>query len=244
MNKEKKIEKDLSEGSKSYHEEADVYEEFSIAEDKPGKVLAFLKEKVKGKKVLDLGCGTGQFTIALAPITSEYVGLDISQDQLDVAAKKLNENGIGNVKLICSSGEKIELDSDYFDVVISTWVVGTIQGDDRKKKTISEIERVLKKNGVAYLVENNVGGEFEFIRNRYPDIKRTKEYNDFLVGEGFEVCENIDTKFEFETNADACRVIGSIWGAESESKVKSSIIEHKIIIFSKKKVIKLIKRIK
>ena len=51
----------LSEKSKNYYEENDIYEIFSIAEDYPNKIYEYLLPKIKGKIVLDLGCGTGKF---------------------------------------------------------------------------------------------------------------------------------------------------------------------------------------
>ena len=53
-------------------------------------------------------------------------------------------------------------------------MLGTILEVDRRNKVLEEMKRVLKHDGNIYLVENDIGGEFEEIRNRYPDIKRTK----------------------------------------------------------------------
>lgn len=51
----------LSEKSKNYYEENDIYEIFSIAEDYPNKIYECLVPQIKNKIVLDLGCGTGKF---------------------------------------------------------------------------------------------------------------------------------------------------------------------------------------
>ena len=66
-------------------------------------------------------------------------------------------------------------------------------------KVLEEMKRVLKKDGDIYLVENDIGGEFEKIRNRYPDTKRTKEYNDWIENNGF-ICKNrFETYFKFKS---------------------------------------------
>ena len=57
---------------------------------------------------------------------------------------------------------------------------------------------MLTKNGSIYLVENDIGGEFEEIRNRYPDISRTKKYNDWIESNNFKV-----EKF-IENNRNRC----------------------------------------
>lgn len=216
----------LAEGSKSYHEEADIYERFSEVEDTPGHVLNFLRTIVKGKDVLDLGCGTGKYLVPLSLLAKSYCGLDISADQLRIARMKARD-----VDLICSSAEEIGLGDNAVDVTISTWVFGTILDDKRRMKALEEAERVTRKS--IYLVENDIGGEFEYVRGRYPDIRQTKRYNDWLMAHGFRPIERIDSLFEFKHKGEAKRVIEAIWGKGSASKIKGRKIAHKIIIYRK-----------
>ncbi|MBT7902890.1 class I SAM-dependent methyltransferase [Candidatus Woesearchaeota archaeon] len=225
----------LGEGSKSYHEEADIYERFSQVEDSPKKILNFLKPLIEGKKVLDLGCGTGKFMIDLAHVSKEYVGLDISKDQLNIAKNKLIKNNINNVKLIQSSAENIPLESNQFDVIISTWVLGTIQDESRREKAVSEALRLLKTGGSTYLVENNSGGDFEVIRNRFPNKERTEKYNSWLLNHKFIVEIEFNTYFEFNNLIEAQKIFEHIWGKTAMSKIKSNRIKQKIIIFKQEK---------
>jgi hypothetical protein len=78
-----------------------------------------------------------------------------------------------------------------------------------------------------------MGGEFEEIRGRYPDTARTKEYNDWLLEQGFSIATQFETYFEFDSEDEARKVIGSIWGEEVGDKVKNKNIEHKIVIYKK-----------
>ncbi len=227
-------ENNLAEGSRSYHDNAQIYERFSQAEDAPNKILDFLRSRVTGKDVLDVGCGTGKYLAKLAPITHSYSGLDISSDQLAIAQQKARN--LDNVRLICSSAETIDVPSESIDVVISTWVIGTIQGVERRARAISEATRVLRKEGSIYLVENDIGGEFEFIRDRFPDISRTREYNDWLEKDlAFILLSRFTTHFGFESLDEARKVIGAIWGSQAAQRVQRKDIEHKIVIYEKKK---------
>jgi ubiquinone/menaquinone biosynthesis C-methylase UbiE len=201
--------KNLSEGSRSYHDEAEIYESFSKAEDAPEKIGRFLKSVVKGKDVLDLGCGTGKYAASLSRYSRGYFGLDISREQLRIAKKKVG--GCRNLRWICSSAENIPLSSSSVDVVISTWVIGTIKGTIRKKKAISEALRVLRSGGKIFLVENDLGVEFEMIRGRFPNISRTKRYNDWLEEKmGFKVMKRFSTHFDFSSKDEARRIVCSI----------------------------------
>ena len=54
--------------------------------------MHFLKEHIEsGKKVLDAGCGAGRFSIELAKLGCMVTLLDISDQQLKIAKKKLQE---------------------------------------------------------------------------------------------------------------------------------------------------------
>jgi ubiquinone/menaquinone biosynthesis C-methylase UbiE len=226
--------KNLREGSRSYYSEAQVYDAFSRAEDYPKKILRFLKPKIRDKNVLDLGCGNGKYAFLLSQFSKKYIGIDISKEQI-INAKKKNKNH-KNTKFICSSAEKIKVSSKSIDIVISTWVLGTINGWSRKDKSLREAERVLKNNGVIFLIEKDVGGEFERIRGRFPNTNRTKQYNTWLVEKGFEIEKKIKTYFKFKSLEEARKIISSIWGEKMGRLVKSNKIEHKVIIFRKFKI--------
>lgn len=219
----------LSEKSKNYYEENDIYEIFSIAEDYPNKIYNFLLPKIQGKTVLDLGCGTGKFMQKFYDKAHKYYGLDLSEKQLNIAKEKVKDSN--NVEFMCCSAENIPLPDNSVDVIISTWVLGTILELDRRNKVLEEMKRVLKKDGNIYLVENDIGGEFEEIRNRYPNIKKTKEYNDWIENHYFICDSKFETYFKFDTGNQAKRVFTNIWGTKVGSKVNSSIIKQNVIIY-------------
>lgn len=218
----------LSEKSKNYYEENDIYEIFSIAEDYPNKIYEIFLPKVKDKIVLDLGCGTGKFMQKFYKETTKYYGLDLSNEQLNIAKGKVKSN---NVNFICCSAENIPLPNNSIDVIISTWVLGTILETDRRNKVFEEMKRVLKKDGSIYLVENDIGGEFEEIRNRYPDTSRTKRYNDWIESKGFICDSRFETYFKFNDKEQAKNVFTNIWGKEIGSKINTDIIKQNIIIY-------------
>lgn len=226
----------LAEGSKSYHEEACVYERFSQVEDTPEIILKFLQSVVKDKTVLDMGCGTGKYAHLLSPSTKKYYGIDVSIDQLKIAKAKTIQ--MPNVEFLCSSAEIIDLPSESIDTIISTWVLGTINSYKRKTKVVNEALRVLKPEGKLYLVENDIGGDFETIRGRYPNISMTKEYNDWLEKEMmFKLLSRFTTYFDFLSVEEAKHVIGSIWGQNASDKVDGKRINHNIIIYHKTKTL-------
>lgn len=101
---------------------------------------------VKGKKLLDICCGSGHSLKYHAEKgAGELWGVDFSQKQLDNAAKLLRENGV-SAKLICSKMEdEIDVPNEYFDYVYSIYGIGwttDLQG------TFNKIASYLKKDGI------------------------------------------------------------------------------------------------
>ncbi len=70
-----------------------------------------------GTTFLEVGCGTGKATKALAEKGCDIIGLDISQDLIDIA--KQNTSHLYNVAYIKSSFEDTLLSENSFDVITS-----------------------------------------------------------------------------------------------------------------------------
>ncbi len=219
--------KGLNSSSSAYYDEQKVYEQFSKAEDMPKKIEAFLKKHVCGKRILDAGCGSGKFLPLLEILSREYVGIDLSKDQIKEARKKKGkENSIVKVGDL----EHLPFEAETFDVIISPWVIGTIIDLEKREKVVQNLKRLLKKKGKIYLIENASTGEFEEIRNHHLDGK-TKEYNDWLLKHKFQVVERINTYFEFHDLEEAKNVFEKIYGKEVSQKIQSKKIEHNVLIY-------------
>lgn len=219
--------KGLFDLSKSYYEENKYYEIFSNAEDKPNHILNFLLKKVKNKNVLDIGCGTGKYSVEIIKHAKSLIGIDKSKNQLEIAKSKTTNKSC----FVCADAANLPFKNNTFDVIVSCWCVGTILDKKTQQKVINEAKRVLNKDGEIYFVENDIGEEFEQIRDRYPNIEKTKAYNDFLLLNGFTEIKKINTYFEFETIEDARQTFDRIWGSKTSEKITSKIIKHKVVIF-------------
>ncbi len=109
-----------------------------------------LMKKEGLEKVLDLGCGTGRHIIMLAKAGFDVYGTDISEEGLKQTKAWLKKEGLtANLKK-ASCYEKFPFNDDFFDAVISIQVIHH-NYIDKVRYSISEIERVLKPNGVAFV---------------------------------------------------------------------------------------------
>jgi ubiquinone/menaquinone biosynthesis C-methylase UbiE len=103
-------------------------------------------------KVLDIGCGTGRYTIPIASITGAHVfGIEPSEEMLDAAVKKNTHRDICWGRGV---GESLAFRGESFDCVLMTFVLHHIED---KKKAISEMFRVLRPGGRCIIITTSHG---------------------------------------------------------------------------------------
>lgn len=103
---------------------------------------------VKGKNILDIGCGYGWMELALHKGgVRGVVGIEYRENDLATATKNINEL---NIEFKVGSAIDVPFKDGKFDTVISWEVIEHIP-KGTEKKMFSEIKRVLKKDGVCYL---------------------------------------------------------------------------------------------
>jgi ubiquinone/menaquinone biosynthesis C-methylase UbiE len=92
----------------------------------------------KGYKYIDVGCGTGNYTIALSNYGGIFIGVDPSKKMLDIAAQSNS-----SIKWTIGSAEIIPFEDEYFEGGVATL---TIHHWENIEKSFQEISRVLKVN--------------------------------------------------------------------------------------------------
>jgi demethylmenaquinone methyltransferase/2-methoxy-6-polyprenyl-1,4-benzoquinol methylase len=93
----------------------------------------------QGARMLDLGCGTGDFILAALPAFQGHgtvVGVDLAPNMLDVARAKVEPR--------CGNATETGLPDAWADVVTMGWVVRNL-GD--RRASYAEVLRVLKPGG-------------------------------------------------------------------------------------------------
>ena len=110
--------------------------------------------------LLDLCCGFGRHTFEIAKrINCRIVGLDLSDDYLDLARKKYSSPFIQYVK---GDMRDIKLNLQ-FDAVMNLFTsFGFFPSDEENEKVIKEVNKVLKEKGLFLLDYEN---KFHFVFN-------------------------------------------------------------------------------
>lgn len=97
---------------------------------------------VEGKRALDYGCGTGYSTKILADLNFITVGVDISERMLSEARE--NYKSLSFKKIDHGS---LPFDDNFFDLVLSTFVLFDIPSFSLLELYLKEAQRVLKPQG-------------------------------------------------------------------------------------------------
>jgi arsenite methyltransferase len=100
-----------------------------------------------GERVLDLGSGSGTDVFCAAVLvgaTGKVVGLDITDEQLDKAARLRDRDAFAQVELVAAHIEELPFDDASFDAVLSN---GVINLSPVKGRVFEEAARVLRPGG-------------------------------------------------------------------------------------------------
>ena len=140
------------------------------------KIKDFLGLDGMVERALDIGCGTGQSTVALLEVAREIIGVDGSAEMLAVAPTH------PRILYLCAPAEEIPLESGSFDLVT---VACAFHWFDRDR-CLAEIRRLLSQSGWLIIYENRFFGKMrenpEFERwigekyiSRYPTPPRNTQ---------------------------------------------------------------------
>ena len=109
--------------------------------------LREILEPAPGERVLEIGPGTGYYTLDLA----EWVGhegaievFDLQQEMLDHTIRSAREKGLWNVNPTRGDAQVLPYEDDSFDAAILITVLGEIPDQDA---ALREIARVLRPGG-------------------------------------------------------------------------------------------------
>ncbi|MCH7568214.1 MAG: class I SAM-dependent methyltransferase [Nanoarchaeota archaeon] len=173
-------------------------------------ILSELGE-INGKRVLDLGCGSGDFSSMLSGKGAKVDGADISDTWIEMAKEDHKEDPNLNFFVADSSDINMIGDNQY-DVVIMNMVFLNISSKEKVEKTFEEVSRILK-----------LGGDFIFT-DLHPLCKMTP---DTLTGhqellEGFSYFKdgsNFKSKVKPLDNPSSIDFFNKHWTIETYTKL-------------------------
>lgn len=102
-----------------------------------------ISQNVSGKRALDFGCGTGRSTRFLKNLGFDAVGVDISEDMLNLARRRDPD---GDYRLTADA-DLSQFKNGTFDLVLSVFTYDNIPTAENKIKNMRAIKSLLKPDG-------------------------------------------------------------------------------------------------
>lgn len=105
-------------------------------------ILALMGD-LRGKKLLDVGCGLGESSVYFALLGAKVTALDLSPGMVDCAVALGQAHGV-TIHGVVQSGESLEVPKEYFDIV---YTANTIHHVTDKDLLFRQIHKALKPGG-------------------------------------------------------------------------------------------------
>lgn len=102
--------------------------------------------KLKGKEILEVGCGYGALSFVLADYGANVTAVEVDKNKVRYAKENLKHQK--NIKIGIVQNEILPFKDNSFDGI---FLFDVIEHIDKPEITIEECYRVLKKSGILYV---------------------------------------------------------------------------------------------
>ena len=109
--------------------------------------------------VLELGCGPGYYSAKVAQKIpgGKLTLVDIQQEMLDMAKKRMDSFGISNIHYVLADAAELPFENDSFDVI---FLIAMLSEVPDKENCIRELHRVLRAGGLLSISEQSYDPHF------------------------------------------------------------------------------------
>jgi len=160
--------------------------------------VVILNKINKKSKILDLGCGSGRFSINAGEMGFNVTGIDITPEAIKTCKKRAIQKKLIRTKFLVADMSKIPFPDNYFDYVFCPrFSINAVATFKKRKKSIEEMVRVVKPGGKVFIESFNKlylgNGPIFLFKNIFGDLIRqikiifcklfSKEYQGLLPGD-------------------------------------------------------------
>ena len=208
-----------------YSHHADQYHEMIAVEDVDGNLLPALENvaSLQGKRVLDLGSGTGRIPLLIHEIAAEVVVLDLHWDMLCEQSRQRQALG-GTWGLLQGDMRFLPFASNSFDIITVGWAIGHFTGwysEDWQAQVglvLEEMRRVAAPGGALIILETLTTGSLI----PKPPSPGLATYYAWLENEWGFTRQEISTDYLFPSLDEAAHYAEFFFGEELATKVRTN----------------------
>jgi ubiquinone/menaquinone biosynthesis C-methylase UbiE len=112
-------------------------------------VVEKLKQKPRGR-ILDLGCGAGHLSFAVASFAEAVVAYDLSPEMIEIVSREARQRGYDNISVQRGQAEFLPFEDQTFDWVVTRY---SAHHWNDVRRALREIRRILKSEGALIIID-------------------------------------------------------------------------------------------
>ncbi len=207
-----------------YAARAAEYHQMIAAEDLDGRLLPAIERVASlcGKRVIDVGTGTGRLPLLIGGRAAQMVGLDLHRDMLrqNVAQRQRHA---GRWDVVEGDMRRLPFRSACADVMTAGWAIGHMRSwfaDDWQTQissVLDEMHRVVAPGGALIIVETLSTGSL----TPAPPNAALAEYYDWLEQAWGFSRETIPTDYRFASVDEAVARTEFFFGPDLAAKIRA-----------------------
>lgn len=130
------------------------------------------------RRVLDVGCGAGNYTLRLLERLSglEVTLVDLSRPMLDRAEQRIRAVTAGPVTAHQADIRELPLEAGRFDIILAAAVLHHLRGEDEWEAVFAKLHASLRPGGSFWI--------FDLVESSIPAVQgmMQRRYGDYLTG--------------------------------------------------------------
>ncbi|MCB0166046.1 MAG: class I SAM-dependent methyltransferase [Anaerolineae bacterium] len=200
-----------------YTSQAGAYHRMIAPEDVDGNLLPAIETitSLRGKRILDLGTGSGRLPLLFGAQAGQVVGLDLHAAMLAEHQRRRKQRG-GRWGLLQADMRRLPLPNGWAEVVIAGWAIGHLVGwyGDRwhseVQQVLAEMQRLVAPGGALIILETLSTGS---LIPRPPTDGLARYYDWLETDLGFKR-QAIRTDYQFHSVDEAVARMAFFFGPE------------------------------
>lgn len=133
---------------------------------------------VKGKKILDVGCGRGDLSLYLAQQGANVIGIDLSNNHIDLCKTRANDLNL-KVNFMVMNAQVPDFEDNVFDIIVGSRIIHHLPDIELFTR---ECKRLLRKKGFITFIEPLKKNPIvELNRKIFAPKKRTKHEHPLFI---------------------------------------------------------------